>query len=324
MSNVTLSSVHEATELLSRLLTDENFEPPSQITLADELANLRICIDGARYDRTVPGTLARGIWELQQEIYRAVAHTIIGADNFRRISGNIEDYTLVFRVEPGSTELSAILQNLLDTMSGAIASMDSRHKAITLIGIAVVLVSGYGLVSILTNHQDNQARIALEQERTRQFQVIAEAARQVPTIHRWQDAAAKGAKSVVKSASDADSIRIGSASVNKEQIKDINARAARESAETEAVTGEFRVIQIRRQDSGLCRFTLVSANGEIPAVLDQDAFETAQINHLWQAAQHDVPVALELQITRIGDSVKRAWVSDIPMPAGDRDSVPIL
>lgn len=310
-NQIEVSTADQAYELLKKLLSEDYDQSidPSSLKFSDELQRISLTISGDQYKGTITGSLARGIWEFQQEIYRAVAFGVTGIDDIRKVSAALGPYTLVFKVQEGSSLIEASLKELIEACKDGFLTMESRHKAIVLIVAVIVLGTGWSVSSVL----DSKTKIDLDKEKTAQMSLIAEASRQIPVAERWSKAGTNGTRALVKSVPDADFIEFGGARLEKEQIQEINSRAARGASETNSVSGRFRIIGFKRQADGISRFTLGSKDGEIPVVLDEQTFEQDQLSLFWLAAQHDSLIDLEIQITSVGGSFRGAWVSDIPL-----------
>lgn len=119
------------------------------VEITGDWAALDIRITGKNYHGTVPGNLARGLWELQQELYRAVAFAKYGVDDIRRIpKQELEQYTLVFKVEEGSSWLTAPIDKFLETLSNAMAGMTSEEKAKLVVKIGLIIATTWGAISL--------------------------------------------------------------------------------------------------------------------------------------------------------------------------------
>lgn len=312
---ITLSTLDEALEYLQKIVNDDHTVPNIQrFEFAGELSEIRFKIDGDRYNGTVPGTLARGLWEFQQEIYRAVAFCTTGYDNIGRISGSLEPYTLNFKVSEGSTSLLAHTKELAKALQEGFISMNSRHKAIVLIFAIAALATSIPIYMLKSQQISLDAELELERERTKQMELIAGLAANNSHAQRWLDAGENGVKAIVKSAPDAQSIKYGEAVLTQGDIQEINSRSSRETPKTEPIHEAFRIIGFKRQgDEGLSRFTLGSEHGEFNAILDEENFPREKIDKFWRAAQHNQPIELEVQVNKVGDEIRGAFVTDIPL-----------
>lgn len=316
MEKVEIKTFSEAADLMQRLLSNEDSTELNyqQIELSGDLATIKIEITGARYHGTISGDLAHALWDLQQEMYRALAYTFTGVDDKRKLGKFPEDWRLQFEVRDGSTIVEASVKWIINALKEGYLVMDDKHKTIVMLGVALIITSGAGLTYVANNYISADEHVQVEQERTKQFEVIAQAAKANPKVARWKEAATNGAKSVAKGASDATSLRMGAEQINEHQIKEINSRATRESPTTEPITDSFRVVGFKRQDDGISKFTIINAEGEMVVVLDADSFTPGQLDQLWNAAQHNTTINLEVQIKRVGEAIKGAWVTDIGTP----------
>lgn len=313
MAATEVKTLDDVVDLIQRLTRDEVGPNWDGVSLSEDLTTITIEITGERYHGTVSGDLARGLWDMQQEVYRALAFTLTGVDDKRRLGKLPEDWRFQFEVTEGSTILRASIKWIIDALKDGYRTMDDNHKTIVILGVTFALVGGAGLTYVANNYISAQEHVQVEQERTRQFEVVAQAGRRVPEVRRWTEAAESGAKSVVKAVPDATSVTMGQETINAHQIQEINARAARESPTLEPVTEFFYVRGFKRQDDGVSRFTITKAGEELIVVLDAASFTDEQLDRLWYAAQHDTQIALEIQVKRVGDAIKGAWVTDIPI-----------
>lgn len=308
------------------------------VEITGDWAALDIKITGKNYHGTVPGNLARGLWELQQELYRAVAFAKYGVDDIRRIpKQELEQYTLVFKVEEGSSWLTAPIDKFLETLSNAMAGMTSEEKAKLVVKIGLIIATTWGAIS-LSNHyfdyrtktevaakqqQLDAQRLEIEKARieadvrrnSEQAELILALAANNQTLSRFRDASAEGAKAVVKSAADADEIRVGQAKFDRTQINEITQRADRETPESVGISGEFRITGFKRAvGSDVARFLLTNEAGELSVIMDlsdTDSFTPEQLRRFWVAVETGAPIELGVQKRVVGDKVKHAWVESI-------------
>lgn len=75
MATQVISTVADALDVLQKL-DDPTIAIPAEINFEGNLAVFKVVITGDHYHGTVPGELARGIWEYQEAIYRAVAFAL--------------------------------------------------------------------------------------------------------------------------------------------------------------------------------------------------------------------------------------------------------
>jgi hypothetical protein len=311
-----LSTVEEAITFLSQLLATPESDDEAAlpvVELAGELTTLRIEVEGGNYHSSVTGNLSRGLWELQQEVYRAAARSLYGIASIRKLSKeDLEAYNLVFDVKDGSSDIVADIKEILGHLKDGINSMSEMKRLILYIGVAVIVTSGVGYAYVKARDIDAQKDVQLAEQTTAQMEVVRKAAQIQPDLLRWRDAAEAGARSVTKGASDATSIRIGREVASREEIQEINRRAPRTPSGTEIIEDEFRVIVTKDTDSQIRNVHLSRAGLELVAIMDESQFEEEQLNEFWDAVRYRKPITLSVAVKTAGETYKNAVIIDIP------------
>jgi hypothetical protein len=312
---ITLSSLEDALAFLDRYAGEKEHEAPS-VQFSGELAEITIDVDGPRYHASIPSELARGLWEYQEALYRAVTLVLYEVEDIRRLTEEQrKDFELVFAVSEGSTDLVAKLKDFLAKLGEGFLTMESKHKGYTLVAIAVVLSTGWGAVTVLEAHASSkkeeikaQAQIALEQEKTRQFEVLARVSQQ-SAVAAFSKAAEEGAKAIVRRAPDATQVRIGRTNIDRSDIEEVNRRSAIEKATAEIVQENFSVIATSSRDASATRYWLARKDGsEFSVVLSHEDFEVAALEKIWAAARDRKPIALEVNLTMSRGTIRAAQI----------------
>jgi hypothetical protein len=323
MNTHTLTTVEEALAYIAGEHSDDEI-----VKFAGALASFHAHIDGENYHASVPAGLARGLWELQEELYRAVAFALYGDESFKRLTEEQkEKYELVFQVSEGSSDLLAPLENFFKELGEGFKNMDSAHKMKTLIAIAVILAVAWGGVTVYQSLAESKQKIAeveaeskdkqgvrdlvLAQEaaKTEQFKLIADIAKRDPVAGRFAKATENGTRAIIKGASDATHIKIGAANFNRDAIVEVNQRAAKEAAQAQIVTDEFRVVRGDARDGGVTRFWLVSPAGtEFSGIVIDEDFDAKGLNQLWEAFRGRSKLTLEINTTVVRGQIKNASI----------------
>ncbi|AWB32393.1 hypothetical protein [Orrella marina] len=327
-----ITSLDVAIELAIALQNGKSMVFPDEIIFSGDIGSLTIEVDGENYRATVPGAFARGIWGFQEEIYRATAFALYGTEDLRRLTkADYDRFNLIFSVSNGCSNLDAQTSGFLSELAKGLSNMDDTKKLKAIISVAIVLATGYTVTSIggaylehkaskaqtTSSSESEKARLAAdvekERERTKQIEALVGAS---PVSSRFGEAAANGAKQVVKSVPDATEASIGNTVFSRPEILEINARSARESSDNLVLKQEFKIMGFRRvEGSDIAKFTLTSSAGEIPALLDmteEGPFTKEQLKQFWSAAEYHTPIFLHVQTKAVGGQIKQAWISDIP------------
>ena len=304
----TISTLDEALAFLASPDYDATIE------LTGALAQLHIEVDGARYHSTMPGELARGIWDLQEALYKAAAFALTGSDDIRRLSApQRQQLELVFVVKDGSTDLLANLQGFFTALGEGFKTMDDRTKAKTLIAIAAI-VTGYlwgdslleGYFTQQGRLLDAQTRQALDEGENERLKIVRDMIAEQRTVARFDEAMDAGARAIARGAQDASSLRIGPQQIDSAQIQYVNQRAARVPSTSVTVTESFAVFQADTHSHESTRYMLGRPDGsEFAVTVIHEAFSADDLEKLWTAARQRQRIELEVTITTNKDGVVR-------------------
>lgn len=304
----TISTLDEA---LSYLSADES---EASMLLAGELAAVRIEVEGARYHSTVPGELARAIWDLQEALYKAAAFALTGSDDIRRLTAaQRQQLELVFTVSEGCSALLASLEGFFATLGEGFKAMDDRYKAKVLVAIAIIVAGYLWGDSLLEGYFAQQGRLldaqiqqttqAAENER---LKIVHTMIQQHPAVARFDDAMDTGARAIARGAQDASSLRIGPQQIDSAQIQYINQRAARVPSTSITVVESFAVFQADTHSHESTRYMLGRHDGsEFAVTVIHEAFSADDLERLWNTARLRQRIELEVTITTNKDGMVR-------------------
>lgn len=310
MQVIDLSTIEEAiafTEKLKTGVIDDLQAQEIDLQFSGELSRVSITIEGPSYHGTVPGDLAKGIWDYQLELYRAGAYALYGVADTRKLTKEQrQQLELVFDVSPGSSKLVAEIKETFECLKSLFDGMNGTQKLLAIVLVTAILTGGYTYI----HHSDNQKAVVLEQERTKQGETIKNTATGVLQIHKiaekYSQANESGLISIAKSASDATCIKLGKSTLNEEAIRDINRKSDRTKATAEYIDGPFMVYEMNGKDHQKTGAILCDPSGrEFPVFLDDIEFSRGKIDSLWEAASKRKPINLEVTVTVLPDGTIR-------------------
>lgn len=317
MTEVHLSSLDDAMSFLESLKGGTiNEEQASTTTLvfSGELSEVKLVIDGADYFGTIPGDLARGIWEFQSELYRAAAFALYGSNDSRKLTTEQrETFELIFRVDKGSSKFLADVKDTIEGLKGCLDGMTGTQKLIGAIVLAIVITGGYTAMHI----SDNNKEIAIAQEHTKHGETVKTTAVEVlktqQIAQRYAEANATGLTSIAKSACDATNIQFGRAHLDASDISDINRKAERTKATAEVVDGPFMVYELNSKVAGKTVGLLCDPMGrEFPFSIDEAEFDQQHVSNLWEAAKLRKHLNMQVTLTVSAEgAVKKSQVISI-------------
>lgn len=311
-----LNSAEDAVNFLLEFKQDPSNCP--DVEFAGELATFRAYIEGKNYNGTVPGELARGLVELQDEFYRAAAFALYGVDSIKKLSPEErQHFELIFKVNEGSTDLIAQLKTFMEKLGDGFANMTSGYKTLTLVTIVAIIATAWGASNIIETKAGvekegikAQAELAKEEQKTAQFQVIAELATKNAVAARFAKATEEGAKAIVKGASDAQSIKIGRTKFDRDAIAEVTQRAAKDRAEARIITSDFHIVRVEFRDASTLKLWLASRDTPEFSVFisDDEQLDPDGVRKIWDAARDRKPVRLEVSATYIRNQLRTAQV----------------
>lgn len=314
---IKLANLEEAMSLIERIGTGELREEDANqanLTFTGELASIKLVVNGDDYHGTVPGELARGIWEYQLELYRAAAYAIYGSNDVRKLNAEQrEKFELVFKVNEGSSEFLAEIKDTLNCLKSYLDGMTGTQKLILLVLLAVIITGGITAMHISDNHKE----VSLAHEHTKQGETIKATAVEVlkasHVAQRYTEANATGLTAIAKSACDASSIKLGRAKLDASDIAEINRKAERTKATAELVDGPFMVYELNSRVTGKTAGLLCDYQGrEFPFSIDESEFTAEQVNALWSAARLRSPLQMQVTLTVSAEgAVKKSQVISI-------------
>lgn len=294
--------------------------PCPPVSFSGELAEIKILIQGSRYHGTLPGDLSKGLWELQEAIYKAAAYALNGPDGSRRLTTEQrQGFELVFEIREGSTDIVAKLEEFLHRIADGLTDMSDANKSLTLVLIAVVLTTGYGASTVVEGSSAAKideikagALIATEQEKTKQFQILADALSANSVGQRFAQASDEGARAVIRGAPDATSVSIGRVKFSSSEIHEINQRAPKVKSEALVIQEDFSIFGAETRHGSSTRYTLGRRDGsEFSVTVNHDDFMQGDLDRLWAAARDRKGIKLEVNLTLNRGAIRSAQIVQI-------------
>lgn len=314
---VVLNTVEEAINYLVQL--DDGTEP-DEVVFEGELAILHIEVDGDRYHATIPGELARGLWQFQEAVYSAAAYALTGVEDIRKLTAEQRTaLEFVFHVTEGSTDIWAALGGFLEKIGEGFSNMDALSKARVMILIAIIIAGGYGFgkyADVFGDIRKEEIKagqiVALEAQRTNQMEIFTNALAQNKVAQKFDNAITEGTKAIARSASDATQLKVGLTVLNSDDIRELNKRAPRVATIPEVLDTKFRIFKVDVRDPGLAKYVLAGAGtGEFVASIDEANFTQEDLAKVLDAAQRREEIRLEVLIARSKGDIRSAQIMQV-------------
>lgn len=236
--------------------------------LSDSELTLQIKIDGDSFDSSITGEVARSLWTLQENVYRAAAQILHGEPNIKKLtSAERSMLSLNFKVQEGCTDVFVNAKDAIVEIAKGFREMNSEDKKNIFLVLIVCGLVGYTSVAAIEAVLNYLGRKSTEAAMIEQAKVLADPVGKAIEL---------SAQVIAKSSAGARSIQIGhSYHYDEEQIRQLNKKAERQPAATDTYDGSFMVRGVEFFD-GKLRVTLVddSNNAVIVATLPgKDLFD---------------------------------------------------
>lgn len=288
----------------------------------DKSLCVHIKLYGSKFSNSLTGQAARGLWEFQQEIYRAVAYTLYGQASIKKLTKeDLENYNLVFTINEGSTEVNALLEKFLEFLQEELKGMNPAEKIITLVAIVAIITYGFVTYSLESQRISSTTQISLEQERnkieeikekehTRHLELMAQVKMQTHIATVWEESVREGVKSIAKSLEEEDSMDFGQYHIPKESIKQLKQKAPKSLPDEDTITDIFTLYGFREISKGEILFEIRGASGEYSVLADQDSFTEEELKYLTHTAADIRPLKMTIKLIMIREKVKAAYISN--------------
>ncbi|GGC01072.1 hypothetical protein GCM10007205_07950 [Oxalicibacterium flavum] len=304
-----ISTIDEA---LLKISDGAKFDVP--LVFTGELSEWTAHIEGTKYDSSIPAELARGLWEFQEQLYRAAAFALYGSDDIRKLTGEQRiDFQLIFNVNEGSTSITAVITGFLEKLAEGMTSMDSIDKRKTIITVALIIAIGWGAITITETLADVKkaeiaAQIAIDgnQQETARLQEFSKLAEKNQVAARFSKASEEGTRAIVKGASDAAEIKIGRITFDSEEIQEINQRAAKEKADAKIISNDFVIVRMEFRESATKIWLASAETGEFSITILDEEIDADSRKKIWECAEKRLPVKLEVNATIIRGQIRAA------------------
>lgn len=303
----------------------KNIDTPEQFNYTlDVDSNFAIYIKlyGNKFNDSITGQVARGLWEFQQEIYRAVAYTLYGQASIKKLTKeDLEKYNLTFHINEGSTEIKAFIQGFFNCLAEALKDMSSAHKALLIAAIASIVTYGYVTHSLESQKIDSNTATSLKKieadleeiklkEHTKHLQLMAEAKKEAETLGVWKESVKEGVKSVAKALDENDSMDFGEYHLPPLAIQQLKQKSPKVTSDESTITDNFTLYGFKEISPSQIQFEIRGASGEYTVLMDSDTFSKEEMNYLTHIAADIDSLKLTIKLITIRDKVKVAYIAD--------------
>ncbi len=312
-----IESANQIIELALNSLRNET-EFNYELVISDDIENIEIKVYGDKFHDSITGQFARGIWEFQQEIYRAIAFTIHGVASIRKLSKEeLDQYNITFYVKDGCTEIKGVVKPILKFLNKNMENLPPTTKAILIGTIFAILTTGF--VVWRMNAQDTEVEIArtnqktieaVTKEHTKQLELMKDVKTFFPTVQRWEEAAESGAKAMIKSLDDGDSMDYGETHVSSDQVKTIKQKSPRSQPDEDTISGKFELYGFKDITDNKISIEIRNASGEFTVTMEAEDFSPEEFLYIKHKAADNAMIEMTIKKVTVRDRTKEIYVSD--------------
>lgn len=219
---------------------------PAEDLVPNDIKKLIIVIKGNQTDGSFDYQVALAIADLQQVIYRLVAHSIYGEDATAKILSEqeLEQFKLSFTVAPGSTVIDTeILESIIKILESVFKDMSPIHILILATLLSCLFLGIIGVkeaFKYMTFKKDKAADVAKSQAETERLKVI------LAMVSRAGEEASTNFAKSMKGATD---LKFGDREFSAEELSKLQKRKPRSPIVKEMVDGAYVVKAIDHQQA---------------------------------------------------------------------------
>lgn len=326
----TITTIEQALDYVEQLQQGKNGDHPITFQFDGELKKLTIELEGPLFHGELTGEVARGLTQLQDEIYRATAFALNGVEGRQSRLSNAqrEAVELSIDVDEGCTLINIDLGKLGEGLVKTLTAMDQTQLTILVVASVAVLAVGWiGKTWVSEHYKSKSAEASGEQETARlqaatnaNVQIADRMARVIDSsskIARFAAASENGLTEIATRATSATSMTAGRVELGQDDLANLRRRAPRSTSESINEVGNFRILSADGKSSP---FKLTISGdvipGEFVAEFDESEFSIDQANGVWGAFRNRETVVLEVKAVQIRDKIKAAVITGVRLCDG--------
>lgn len=318
MNILKISNEAEAWALLERTLKEGLEDAPFELVF-ENWPSLEFKLQGAKFDSSLTVPVMQGFIDLQQKLNRAYVQMKYDKPTARNITATEkEELQIVVHVDKGSSLLSIDLNPAIETfIKGAANNMTGGDIVTTILGVALIY-GGATCFKAYLNHRREIRQVDttsyLSEQETKRMEVFADAISQQKTLAPMAEDAIEAYNSIIKGASEAETLEIGGVVINQEDIQEL-VREKRTPSEDAQLNGMYRIQKIDNSKPDRFMISLLSEkDGRTFTAKLEDKWvfrREANVEVLETALFERKPVYLRVNGKELRGEVKQAVILDV-------------
>lgn len=299
-----VGSDEEAWKLLKTAL-DGNYDSSVVELEFNNWPVFQITVSGDRYDSTIPSSMMRSLVELQTHLYRVYAEIVYGK-SARSLTAEERDLLeIVFKVESGSSSVFGDLSGFFGELGKNAMDKMTGKQVVTIVLGAAALWAGASSFEIYTENQQKKL------EEVNQHELKLKLLEQQPKLMEIQNEQVAAFTDVLKSVSDANSVKLDDHTFSQPQIQMITA-SERQTTELSRIDDFYLVSSLKSlQDRYKIELTRISDDRNIPASLYKGHLSLNEMTRITDAFLNETSISLNVVARMRNDVITTANIIGI-------------
>lgn len=273
---------------------------------------ITITLDGGKFESSLTTAVMENLIEVQRNLNRSYALLNYNINDSRRnTAGDRDNIELVFKVEKGSTDITAAiangLQNLITSMGD---KMDPTQFLILILGSGL-LYCGQSVYRERLKKQIEEKKIdadlEIKKEDTERFKMLSEVVAKVPVLKTIAYESEDAQAALVKAASYADNASLmGIDTISKSTYQSLTKNPRSRSKEVR-LDGSYRVL-IADKGNPDGRYKLSGDLGEFTASMDEENLDSSDIDFFKSAFWSGAEIELKINAKSLRGNIFEASI----------------
>jgi hypothetical protein len=315
ITKISVTNESEAWGLLEKAVLNGLPKGTIQLEFTDWY-NHSIKFSGDKYNSTITTSMMQAFIDLQKMVNSTYCKLNYDQANRRLTDTEKKSLEIFVKVEPGSSDYTAILSKAIDTLTkGAVNEMESTHYVIIIVS-SILCLSGVVMWRQYLKYRSEAKHadldLALSKEESHRLEIFGNAMKREPYVESIKIDSDEFKNAVIKSAKSADTILVADQLISKDQAEKL-VRSSRVSSEEVRIDGEYRITKVDSKDPDFFKVYLVG-NGwrEFSAILDMKTIISGiNLELLKEAEWGQKPIQLSINATVLRGDVTTAKIIDV-------------
>lgn len=321
--DITISCEADAFRLIESALNREIGLQPCRLNF-ERWPILTIKLTGEGYESTITSDMAVALVELQHAMNRSYARLVHQSGNSRTLTADERD-SIKFKakVDKGSSLVEINLGEWAEKLSVALVEkMSPELVVLSVVGVAAVAGSTLAYKWYLRHKSedkkveaDMQSRVAMSQEETRRYDILAKALTARPEIDHARQDFDLARTEILKSVADAETVTVSGIPLDNATAHAV-ARAKRSETKDIQLNGNYQILRVDWHQEDEVRLKVLGCDAphrEFIASFRDQSLEHEQIALMQKAEWARRKVYLSINATELRGEITTATIIGVTL-----------